>query len=159
MKIEVTGFLENDRNQIANLVEYCANTLIPEIADGLVISVRATRNDDYEAVVEVDELDQGLKDPRLFNISIDSKSILDENEMLTSIAHEMVHVKQYALNELRQRNGYMSYKRKRFYYDTATLAEYYNFPWEIEAYGLEKALYYGWKQNQEMVDLFSSLAE
>ena len=38
MKIEVTGFLENDRNQIADLVEYCANTLIPEIADGLVIS-------------------------------------------------------------------------------------------------------------------------
>lgn len=158
MKITVTGFLENDRNQISNLIEYCANTLMPEIANEFVIDVRATRNDDYEAVVEVDELDRGLKHPRLFNIFIDSKSILDENEMFTSIAHEMVHVKQYALNELCQRDGYMSYKRKRFYYDTATLAEYYNFPWEIEAYGLEKALYYGWKQNCKALELFSSLA-
>ena len=159
MKITVTGFLENDRNQIADLIEYCANTLMPEIADEFVIDVRATRNDDYEAVVEVDELDQGLKNPRLFNIFIDNKAILDENEMFTSIAHEMVHVKQYALNELRQRDGYMSYRRKRFYYQSATLAEYYNFPWEIEAYGLEKALYYGWKQNREALDLLASLSQ
>ena len=157
MKIEVTGFLENDRNQIADLVEYCANQLMPEIADELVIDVRSTRNDDYEAVVEVDEIDQGLKHPRIFNISIDHKAILDEAEMFTSIAHEMVHVKQYALNELRQRDGYMSYRRKKFYYDTATLAEYYNFPWEIEAYGLEKGLYHGWRENQQLMQIITNL--
>lgn len=130
---------------------------MPEIANELVIDVRLEDQSDYEAVAEVDPIDQGIRDPRIFVITIDKGSLLDQNELLTSVAHEMVHVKQYALNELKQRDGYMSYRRKRFYYSSASLAEYYNFPWEIEAYGLEKGLYHGWKENQQLLQIITNL--
>ena len=60
---------------------------------------------------------------------------LEYSDMMKTLAHEMVHAKQYLRGEL---NGYSnSWKGKRL-----KTYEYDNQPWEKEAYKLEDKLYY-----------------
>ena len=73
------------------------------------------------------------------------------HEVLKTLAHELVHVKQYVLGELAMRkDGLYSRGIK---YDVETLSEYFELPYEIEAYGREKGLLVSflefWKQIEE----------
>ena len=74
---------------------------------------------------------------REFEIEIDTR--VRKRSLLTALAHEMVHVKQYAKNELRdvsyKKNSAISWQGK-YYIDVL----YWDQPWEIEAYGLENGL-------------------
>lgn len=58
---------------------------------------------------------------------------------LMALAHEMVHVKQYATHELIYlHNGKYRWQKKVLKIDDL---DYWDSPWEIEAYGREKGLY------------------
>ena len=54
-------------------------------------------------------------------------------DMLSTIVHEMIHVKQYARRELRNVNGRTMWKKKDH-----SNTDYFDAPWEKEAYKLEK---------------------
>lgn len=78
------------------------------------------------------------KKPRYFEIQL--RSNMSEDNLLRTLAHEMVHVKQYAKGEL---TDHMCGKKSRWK-DTVINVEnhdYWELPWEIEAYGREKGLY------------------
>ena len=62
-------------------------------------------------------------------------------EILKTLAHEIVHVKQYALGELKWRDAGLLYKGVN--HEAMSLMEYFELPYEIEAYGREKGLLYG----------------
>ena len=62
-------------------------------------------------------------------------------EILKTLAHELVHVKQYVLGELRWRDAGLMYKGIN--HEPDNLKEYFELPYEIEAYGREKGLLYG----------------
>lgn len=71
------------------------------------------------------------------------KPWLRNKALLRDLAHELVHVKQYLNNEM---FGYVSgdirYKGEIFTAQHMSDEEnYYNTPWEIEAYGREQGLY------------------
>ena len=66
---------------------------------------------------------------------------LHKKTMLTVLAHEMVHVKQYAKGELKDYVRMKSVKFQGKIYDDNKL-DYWDHPWEIEAHGREKGLYY-----------------
>lgn len=77
---------------------------------------------------------------RDFEISIDRS--LCRREMLLALAHEMVHLKQYAKGELKD---YVKPARMIGWMGEKFLEEeldYWEQPWEIEAYGREKGLYF-----------------
>jgi len=77
------------------------------------------------------------KNPRSFTIEIARNK--RELQMIKILAHEMVHVKQYARNEMRDKsykNTPVTYWLGELHYDTM----YWDRPWEIEAYGLETGL-------------------
>ena len=77
--------------------------------------------------------------PREFTIQIDKSN--DLPYMLTTLAHEMVHVKQFAKGELRDiMRAHSLCKWQGAEYNTEKL-EYWDYPWEIEAHGREKGLY------------------
>ena len=67
-----------------------------------------------------------------------------EAPLLQTLAHEMVHVKQYATGELREkmRNGEadLIWKNRRWSPPEGQ-HEYWDCPWEIEAFGREYGLY------------------
>ena len=74
---------------------------------------------------------------RTFEIEVDKK--LNINELVTTICHEMVHVKQYARNEMTDecvQNGNATWKGRKVNPKTV----YYKLPWEKEAYKLQDKL-------------------
>lgn len=72
-------------------------------------------------------------DYREYLIQINKKLSLTDN-FLTTIFHEMVHVKQYVRKEL--------FSECNFY---DTREEYLNLPWEVEAYRVQEELLDEWK--------------
>lgn len=73
-----------------------------------------------------------------FTITVDPA--LGKRNMLLALAHEMVHVKQYAKGELKDYARSNKCKWKSEIIDPAVV-DYWDFPWEIEAHGREKGLY------------------
>ncbi len=76
--------------------------------------------------------------PRMFEIGINSK--LSRYKMLQCLAHEIVHMKQYAKGELRHELITAKWQGKT-YKITNSFEDYLNWPWEIEAYGRDRSLY------------------
>lgn len=81
---------------------------------------------------------------RDFTITIDPN--LGKRNMLLAIAHEMVHVKQYAKGELKD----MRANKVKFRNEVIESNEmdYWDMPWEIEAHGREKGLYFKFLNSQ-----------
>ena len=77
-----------------------------------------------------------MHDKNQFEIEIDKK--LSIKEMVTALCHEMVHVKQFARKEMvnGMLNGVAKWKSKKISLDT----NYWDLPWEKEAYRMEKKL-------------------
>jgi len=75
-------------------------------------------------------------------------------EILKTLAHEIVHVKQYVLGELRWRDAGLLYKGIN--HEAMNLMDYFELPYEIEAYGREKGLLYGfllmWKDVETKIN-------
>lgn len=66
---------------------------------------------------------------------------LGKRNMLLVLAHEMVHVKQYAKGEMKDYLRARRVKWKGKVYNDKNI-NYWDLPWEIEAHGREKGLYY-----------------
>ena len=104
-----------------------------KMADNIVVNIEFKQLDAAEGfcIWSDDNLN-----PREFDIEINKT--LKGDDFDTCIMHEMVHVKQYAKNELRERykGGHVQYWKKRKYIHS----EYSKQPWEIEAYKLQEVL-------------------
>lgn len=77
--------------------------------------------------------------PREFVIRLDAD--MGKRKMLISLAHEMVHIKQYAKNEMRDMmrcSSSIKWHRETVNTDDVN---YWDLPWEIEAHGREAGLY------------------
>ena len=88
------------------------------------------------------------KNPRYFTIRLKQQPL---DDMIRTLAHEMVHVKQYAKNELSKqfrvaRGGIrIGSKWHGEFWDPKSKEDgYWDAPWEIEAYGREVGLYHKW---------------
>jgi hypothetical protein len=81
--------------------------------------------------------------PKVFNIKL-SKHIKNFRKIIQTIAHEMVHVKQFAKGEIYDHKYRRTFKwgNQTFNIDTC---DYWESPWEIEAFGREVGLFYKFK--------------
>lgn len=70
---------------------------------------------------------------------------LNKKTSLIALAHEMVHVKQYARGELKDylRTEKVKWKKRTFMLDKV---EYWSSPWEKEAYKKDQILYEAFKK-------------
>lgn len=80
--------------------------------------------------------------PKEFSIKIVGDT---KEEMLKTLAHEMVHVKQYSRGELRDLisfgGGIVNFMGTRYRMIDSDLSEYMEQPWEIQAFSQEPILY------------------
>lgn len=83
----------------------------------------------------------GIK-PREFTVLI-HRELHDEKSVITTVAHEMVHVWQYATGKLRDYEAPV-HRYENHLYDADM--SYRDMPWEIEARRLEKVLYRLWQK-------------
>lgn len=85
--------------------------------------------------------------PREFEIELDDN--LSPKQTLRALAHEMVHLKQYATGQMKDMYSDQSTKweGKIHKYVSEQTNDYWTYPWEIEAYGREVGLYVMFKKH------------
>ena len=76
-----------------------------------------------------------------FIVGIETDVEDGEDDPLTVLAHEMVHVKQYVTGDLVDHGTHCSWKGKNYKEYQADSDEYYFSPWEVEAFGMQVGLY------------------
>tara|TARA_R110000772_G_scaffold99174_3_gene198886 strand:- start:11985 stop:12464 length:480 start_codon:yes stop_codon:yes gene_type:complete len=112
------------------------------------VSIDVQFEDDMDAYGYAANMDEVERNPRIFELQINSK--IPKYRQLEVMAHETVHIKQMARNELRMKSGVKIYHDGRvvrhdvgFWMGKEYLVNddtYYELPWEIEAYDLEIGL-------------------
>jgi len=151
MDITITGMIgkRKEKALLNEAAKFFADQLMdPRMVRKLTLDIEVYNNLDVEGEC-VDE--DGFRNPRWFTIGLKS---LDINSMIRTLAHEMVHVKQHAKNELQTghavaaRGGLKIYSKWMGEVWKAKRKEddYFDSPWEIEAYGREVGLYAKWVQ-------------
>tara|TARA_B100001093_G_C26462714_1_gene857140 strand:- start:325 stop:720 length:396 start_codon:yes stop_codon:yes gene_type:complete len=126
--IFVDGGSRRQRELTYNVASFAWMKLMPRIKK-CIINIELKNLKGYDGTC----LDLGNRD---YVIELDKKLSLGDN-FLTTIFHEMVHVKQYVRKEL--------YSECNFY---KTREEYINLPWEVEAYAKQEELLEQWKSQK-----------
>ena len=139
MKIMVWGGDKETKDLVKEVAEFCANKLFSKKLNHR-ITIRIYLDRKMENAGEVWSNDEDKFRPRNFQMNLNKAKKI--KELLRTICHEMVHVKQFAKNELVFLDKpYNKVKFKNEYFDCD---EYWDCPWEIEAYGREPGLYTRW---------------
>lgn len=148
MNVNVKGFGKKKSAELREACEFYALQLMdPRMVRNLQIDIERTAKSDVQGEC-VDE--DGVRNPRWFTINL--RDAKDDDDVLKTLAHEMVHVKQYAKNELK--SGIVVPARGGIRVTSRWMGEnwnpkgkedhYWDAPWEIEAYGREVGLYHKW---------------
>jgi phosphoketolase len=124
--VNAVGGKVAERNVAVDVVNFCIKKMMPRMRT-LDITVEFAKNLDAYGYCEVGDTN------REFTVTI--KKGLSIWDLITTLCHEMVHVKQYARNELRYVNGDTMWKKKAY-----NNVDYADAPWEKEAYRLEDKL-------------------
>ena len=124
--VEVTGGKKYQRDIAQKVVYAMIDTLMPRMRTlDIEVKIRKISGDAVGYCMQEDT-------NREFTIDVHNKLTL--KDFVTTICHEMVHVKQYARNEMSCYGG--KWKKKKISDDTA----YYDLPWEKEAYRMQDKL-------------------
>ena len=154
IKLQSRGFDTKFKLAMFGMTEFALSNLIPSkrLRDNIEINIHLKHHsNEGEAMLNEDT---NRYRPRSFRVILDHhrmriNEITGEErtdmewfaEILKTLAHEIVHVKQYALGELKWRDAGLLYKGVN--HEAMSLMEYFELPYEIEAYGREKGLLYG----------------
>ena len=145
MVINITGGNKTIRSLTKSLVEYCADKL--KLNDTILLDIEFSRTLYKEDGIlgEVD-FDDNNHRPKEFTMTVDST--VSKRRIMETIAHEMVHVKQYAKGELVDLSRCGSTRWQNNLIDSAT--NYWDLPWEIEAHGKELGLFIRWAEENKL---------
>mgnify|MGYP001065275704 CR=1 FL=1 len=136
MIITVNGGKPKQRKYVESMVNFCITMLMPRMRT-LDITVKlCTPKGAMGYCLETDN-------NRTFEIEVDRT--LSYRKMLETVAHEMVHVKQYARRELHPVHNTWcgkTYNPKK--------TSYWDLPWEIEAHGREVGLFIRWAEKERV---------
>ena len=149
MKVTVTGGFKTQRTYTESIAKFCADLLMSKrLQKNIEIEIQLVPNLMKKEEVYGDSCweDNNWR-PREFSIRADSK--LRMRRMLETIAHEMVHVKQFAKGEMVDlaTSDKIRWCGKMF---EEKESNYYDYPWEIEAQGKEIGLFVRWAQENKL---------
>ena len=151
MNVTVIGTGPKHKKLLIEASKFFADLLMdPRMVRNLNIEIEVRADLDVQGEC-IDE--EGTRNPRWFTIGLRKQ---DLDEMIKTLGHEMVHVKQHAKNELSgghmipTRGGLkmLSKWKGELWRPRGKEDAYYDSPWEIEAYGREVGLYqryFQWK--------------
>jgi len=77
------------------------------------------------------------------------KGLIEEN-LITALFHEMVHVKQSERNEMKDKGIIKVWKGVEYLNIFSTVDEYKSLPWEEEAYRLQEEMWDKWIKNRTL---------
>lgn len=140
MRINITGKSKLSRQEARAAVKFFLGRLVTKrLMKNMIVNLNFVGDGGCGYCSPID----AERYPKEFEIDINN--MLSKKEQLITLAHELVHVKQYARNELTQAcTGLMKWKKTLFPADF----EYFDCPWEREAYALEPVLFREWKASR-----------
>ena len=108
--------------------------------DELELEIVLVRDITEKGNIEV--LDHEEMNPTMFRLELKKDKI---DEQIATLAHEMVHLKQYHMGELRDTEEKDIYLWNNVLKDMTDI-DYHDYPWEIEAYGREVGLNFKYRK-------------
>ena len=149
--IEVIGGTPGQNKYTQSIAEYCCKMLMPRMSSlDIEINIKGFGKDtNYGYAMAVDEHSK----PRVFELEINKNVKL--RRLLTTVAHEMVHIKQYARGELydsklQGKQGKHRWQGQWLSDRSKHVTDYWDHPWEIEAHGRECGLFVRWCAEQNL---------
>jgi len=151
MLIHVKGSNKLNRKLVKTAAWWYAEKLMGKrLIAGLKININLKKNmiDKTDCEGTVIWEDEGPR-PREFTINLDSGVKI--RHLLINLAHEMVHVKQWAKDEMYE---YIKPNMVRFKGEKIHMKEvdYFDYPWEIEAYGRQLGLFIRFLENEGLTE-------
>jgi hypothetical protein len=148
MILNINGSTIRKRELVAEAAYFFKDRLMPRMK---TLEIHINLNPHYEKKT-TDSGDCIWEDtnryPREFTINLDSH---DDDWMVQTLAHEMVHVKQWARGEMMDcydcDDGSPTKTKWKSKYVNIKTIEYEDWPWEKEALRIEKRLYDEWLQH------------
>ena len=128
--VEVLGGTQSQRNYTTSMVHFCIDMLMPRMQ---TLNIEVSISSPKGAMGYCLETDNN----RTFEIELDRK--LPLRKLMETLAHEMVHVKQYARREFHPAHDKWMGKTVN-----PKKVSYWDLPWEIEAHGRELGLFIRW---------------
>ena len=141
MLLHIKGSTKKVRKDIELASWYYAEKLMGKrLMAGLEININLKKDllteEGHEGTAIWD--DDGYR-PKEFTINLDTT--VNFRNLLINLAHEMVHVKQWAKDEMYEymnTMGMVRFKGERIHLEET---DYWDYPWEIEAYGRQLGLF------------------
>jgi hypothetical protein len=133
--IEVSGGKAYQQRYVHSIAQFCIDKLMPRMKTlDINIRLKTINEDSYGYCLSTSN--------REFEIEIDKDMPL--RRLLETVAHEMVHVRQYARKQL---TGDYTWQGKTYH---PKCCDYWDQPWEIEAHGREVGLFIRWAESQKI---------
>ena len=139
------------KSYVREAAEFFGQTLITNkrLYDNINLTIKFNKKLDFYGYSSVEGFNDNWK-PREFMIQI--RDGLGVEDVFETLAHEMVHVKQFAKGETNA-----SLSRWHGAVIDPDAIEYYYQPWEIEAYGREEGLYMKFMVKHELWKIFKGI--
>ena len=148
MYLEVKGGTKTKRKLAESIAKFCATKLMStRLANTLEITIELVPNLGKKVGVYGDCIWEDKPNrPKEFTVRVDSK--MTPRHVVETIAHEMVHVKQFARNELYEPSAKQGSRWKGEWLSPRQkcVKDYWDQPWEIEAHGRECGLFVRWAE-------------
>lgn len=152
VKVHARGIEDKLRIALSVMTNHAMEQLVPSkrLRNNISIDIRLKHHNQFGEAILIDEDGASRYRAREFDIILDHHRMkVDDygrirggtewgHEILKTLGHELVHVKQYVTGELNWREVGLTYKG--VHYDPDNLREYFELPYEIEAFGRERGL-------------------
>ena len=147
MLLNIKGSTKKTRKLVESAVwDYAERLMGKRLVKTLELTINLTwklaDKEGAEGFCIWDEWDDLRKTPREFTIDLDSS--ISIRDILINLAHEMVHVKQWVKGEMYEyssNSNVVRFMKKK--YDMNDM-DYFDYPWEIEAFGRQLGLFIHW---------------
>lgn len=149
MYIKLIGGKQYQKDYAESIIRFCANMLMSNrLSQKLEITCYLEKNLMQKSgnTGECSWEDDNIR-PKEFEIKVDSS--LKLRPLLTTIAHEMVHVKQFAKGEMKDLLSVQKISWQGTKYSNDDI-NYWDRPWEIEAHGREVGLFIRWAEENNL---------
>ena len=137
--ITVKGGSAKQRSLLFEAAHYYLERLLPDNYQEITLLIRLKKNHgEHKGVKGSCVWEDDRDDPSEFEIILDSS--MCTKALLRYLAHECVHCKQYFTQEMCDTKHVEIVRWKGVKIDMRKV-DYYDHPWEIDAYGREEGLY------------------
>ncbi len=152
MNLRIVGCPEKEKflPYLKKAVDFYSECLFSKkLCDNIHLKIKFNKTLEFYGNASIEEYNNSRK-AREFLIQLNPN--IGAAEILKTLAHEMVHVKQFAAGELN--DTLTRWKGSKI--DSDEL-DYYSHPWEIEAEGMETGLFTNFVKKEKLWEIFEDI--